>query len=932
MFTFLRTVDKLSVLSEVQALGEPQRGCLSSKTLWIELKLDTSVKSFDLKKYRFRFSVMSEEITPLMNQYFKIKSQYPDDILFFRMGDFYEMFGEDAKAASKILGIALTSRGQIKGEKIPLAGIPYHAADRYLAKLLRAGRKVVVCEQVEDTKLAKGIVKRDVVEIITPGTVTVDGVIEGASNNYLISLIADKQELGLAVIDLTTGEFKVDQGEASKMIEKIKVLNPVELVCPEVWQEERKKELGLSDDNVTFTNLEMWKFDHDFAQKILTEHFKVTSLDGFGCQGLKLGISAAGAILAYLKQTKKAFLSHINKISPWMETEQMFLDRNTIRNLELLTAMGTGQRANTLFSLLNKTRTAMGARLLKSWIIQPLLNVNRIIERQDAVEELFKNNDMSDSLEEKIKRVGDLERLSGKIGYGKANPKDMIWLKDSLSVMPDLKSILGDAKSELLNDARENIPDTTELVGLIERAITDEPPFVLTDGGIIKSGYSSDLDSLKGQIKGSKDWIAGLRQQERKRTNIPSLKVGFNKVFGYFIEVTKPHLSKVPPEYIRKQTMVNAERFVTQELKDKEAHILGAEEKIFKLEYDLFLDIRAKIAEKTAQIQRSAEVVAQLDVLLSLKEIAAKYNYVRPQIDSSDEIAIEEGRHPVIENILDAGTFVPNDTKIDTESEQVHIITGPNMAGKSTYLRQVGLIVLLAQMGSFVPARNARIGVVDRIFTRVGAMDYLVLGQSTFLVEMNETANILNNATPKSLILLDEVGRGTSTFDGLSIAWAVTEHIHNNPKIGSRTLFATHFHELTELAKFLRRVKNYNVAVKEWGDEVIFLRKIVPGGCDDSYGIQVARLAGIPKQVLERAKEILAELENGEVRQQRVPEALNQFGSGQAKPKPVSYQLSIFSPKDAQIAEELKKLDLDKLTPIEALNKLSELKKKAEEQ
>ncbi|MFQ6116376.1 MAG: DNA mismatch repair protein MutS, partial [bacterium] len=553
----------------------------------------------------------------------------------------------------------------------------------------------------------------------------------------------------------------------------------------------------------------------------------------------------------------------------------------------------------------------------------PLLNVGRIIERQDAVEELFKDHDLSDSLEKKIKRIVDLERLSGKIGYGKANPKDLIWLRDSLSVIPDLRSILSDAKSDLLNHIKENLPDTTALVNLIETSIVDEPPFILTEGGIIKSGYSSDLDSLKDQIKGSKDWIAGLQEQERKRTGIPSLKVGFNKVFGYFIDVTKPHMSKVPQEYIRKQTMFNAERFVTQELKEKEAHILGAEEKIFKLEYDLFLDIRSKIGERTAEIQRTAEMVAQLDVLLGLKEVAEKYNYVRPQIDSSDEIIIEEGRHAVIENILDAGTFVPNDTKIDIQNEQVHIITGPNMAGKSTYLRQVGLIVLLAQMGSFVPAKKAKIGVVDRIFTRVGAMDYLALGQSTFLVEMNETANILNNATPKSLILLDEVGRGTSTFDGLSIAWAVTEHIHNNPKIGSKTLFATHFHELTELAKFLPRVKNYNVAVKEWGDEVIFLRKIVPGGCDDSYGIQVARLAGVPKQVLERAKEILADLENDEVRQKRVPES---------KPKPVSYQLSIFSPKDTQIIEELKKLDLDKLTPIEALNKLNELKKKAEEQ
>jgi DNA mismatch repair protein MutS len=748
-------------------------------------------------------------------------------------------------------------------------------------------------------------------------------------------LTGDEEKIGLAMIDLTTGEFKADQGEKSKIIEKIKVLNPAEILCPETWAEEKKKELRFLNENVTLTSLETWKFDYDFAQKILTEHFKVASLEGFGCssgsagQDLKLGISAAGAVLAYLKQTKKISLSHINKISPSIEGEQMFLDTNTIRNLELLTAMGTGERSNTLFSLLNKTKTAMGSRLLKNWIIRPLLHGDKIKERQDATEELFKNHDLSFSLEKKINKIADLERLSGKIGYGKANPKDLIWLKDSLSVIPELRSILGDAKSNLLFSIKENLPDTTGLVNLIKNSIVDDPPFILTEGGIIKPGYSLELDSLNNQIKGSKDWIAGLQEEERKRTGIPSLKVGFNKVFGYFIEVTKPHLSKVPEDYIRKQTMVNAERFVTQELKEKEALILGAEEKIFKLEYELFLEIRSKIAEKTDQIQKTGELVAQLDVMLALKEVAEKYNYVRPQIDSSDEIIIEEGRHPVIENILDPGTFVPNDTKIDSQNEQIHIITGPNMAGKSTYLRQVGLIVLLAQIGSFVPAKKAKIGVVDRIFTRVGAMDYLALGQSTFLVEMNETANILNNATPKSLILLDEVGRGTSTFDGLSIAWAVTEHIHNNPKIGSKTLFATHFHELTELAKFLPKVRNYNVAVKEWGDEVIFLRKIVPGGCDDSYGIQVARLAGIPKGVLERAKEILAELENGELTQQKLPEPLNHFGSGQAKPKPVSYQLSIFSPKDAQIVEELKKLDLEKLTPIEALNKLNELKKKA---
>lgn len=865
---------------------------------------------------------MPEDITPLMRQYFEIKNQYPEEIVFFRMGDFYEMFGEDAKAASQILGIALTSRGQIKGEKIPLAGVPYHAAERYLSKLLKAGKKVVICEQVEDPKKAVGIVKREVTEIVTPGTVTLDGVIEGAQNNYLASLSEEEDKMGWSILDLTTGEFKLEEGEKNKIMEKLAVLSPSEIIIPNSWSDEKIKHLNLSWGGVTLSRLDGWKFDYDFAYRLLIEHFKVSSLEGFGCQNLKLGISAAGAILAYLKQTKKPLLAHINRVSPFFEEETMFLDANTIRNLELLTSLGSGEKGPTLYFLLNRTKTAMGARLLKSWIIHPLLNVEKIKERQEAIFNLLQNKSLSDDLISRIKKVSDLERLAGKIGYGKATPRDLIWLKNSLSQIPEIKSSLENAKSSLLNSMKENLPDTSHLVGLIENSIMDEPPLIMTEGGIIKSGFSKDLDLLKENIKESKQWIASLQEKERKRTGISSLKVGFNKIFGYYIEVTKPHLSKVPPEYTRKQTMVNAERFVTSELKEKEAYILGAEEKIFQLEYDLFLEIRSKVAEDTQKIQKTAELLATLDVLLSLKEVAEKHSYARPELDSNDEIIIEEGRHPVIENILEPGSFVPNSTKINSQDEQIHVITGPNMAGKSTYLRQVGLIVLLAQIGSYVPARSAKIGVVDRIFTRVGATDYLTLGQSTFLVEMIETANILNNATSKSLILLDELGRGTSTFDGLSIAWAVTEYIHNHPKVSAKTLFATHYHELTELAKFLPRVKNYNVAVKEWGDEIIFLRKIVPGGCDDSYGIQVARLAGIPKQVLERAKDILAELENGELSYQEHPVV---------KPKPVSYQLSIFSPKDNPIVEELKKLSLEKMTPLEALNQLNELKRKAEE-
>ncbi|UCB52601.1 MAG: DNA mismatch repair protein MutS [Candidatus Zixiibacteriota bacterium] len=856
-----------------------------------------------------------------MRQYFKIKSKYPEEIVFFRMGDFYEMFGEDAKVASRILGIALTSRGQIKGEKIPLAGIPHHAGDRYLAKLLRAGKKVVVCEQVEDPKQAKGIVKRDVVEVITPGTVTVDGVIDGGESNYLASLFGDGKRLGLSILDLTTGEFKLDQGEESRMLDRLGVLNPSEIILTDGWPEEKRKNLTSSVAETTLTTLEGWKFDYDIAYRMLLEHLKVSSLHGFGCEEMRLGISAAGAILAYLKQTKKSLLAHVNKISPFFEEGLMVLDANTVRNLELLSSLRGEEEGPTLLSLLNRTRTAMGARLLRNWIVRPLLHPDKIRERQGAIGELIRNKGLSSDLTGQIKSISDLERLAGKIGCEKVNPKDLIWLRDSLRLMPGIRSMLKAADSELLISVREDLPDTSDLVRLIENSMVDDPPLVLTEGGIVKSGFSSELDSLRQKIKGSKQWIAGLQEEERKRTGIPSLKVGFNKVFGYFIEVTKPHLSKVPQEYVRKQTMVNAERFVTPQLKEREAHILGAEEKIFRLEYDLFLELRSKVAEDTGKIQRTAELAAILDVLLSLKEVAERHNYVLPEIDSGEEIVIEEGRHPVIETVLEAGSFVPNDTRIDGQKEQIHIITGPNMAGKSTYLRQVGLMVLLAQMGSYVPAKSAKIGLVDRIFTRVGATDYLTLGQSTFLVEMIETANILNNATPRSLILLDEVGRGTSTFDGLSIAWSVTEYIHNNPGISAKTLFATHYHELTELARFLPRVRNYQVAVKQWEGEIIFLRKIVPGGCDDSYGIHVARLAGIPAKVLKRARKILSDLESGE---------MSSLEAGRTVSEPAAYQLSIFSAKDNLIAEELKKMDLDKLTPIQALNKLNELKRKAE--
>jgi len=861
--------------------------------------------------------------TPLMSQYYRIKSQYPAEILFFRMGDFYEMFGEDAKIASKILGIALTSRSHGKSERVPLAGVPYHAAERYISRLIKAGKKGVICEQVEDPKKAKGIVKRDVVEIITPGTITIDNIIDEQSNNFLASLIQGKDKMGLAFIDLTTGEFKIDQGLPSKILERILTITPSEILLPEEWTSEKIKNLKLNNEKITITQTEGWRFSYDFAYRTLTEHFKSKSLEGFGCERMRLGITAAGAALSYLTQTKKTSLDHITKISPVVYTDQMFLDSTTLRNLEIFHSMGSEDKKNTLFCLLNRTKTPMGSRKLKNWIARPLLDMKAIRKRHDAVDEMIKNKSISEDLSKKLDRIMDLERLTGKLGYGKANPKDLIGLRDSLKVIPEIIDLLESAKSELLQGIKSNIPQPKELVNLIEKSICDEPPVILTEGGIIKRGYDRNLDLLKNEIASNRGWIANLQQKERKRTQIPSLKVGFNKVFGYFIEVTKPHLSKVPQEYIRKQTMVNAERFITPELKQKEEIILGAEEKIAQIEYELFLDIRSKVAEKTEDIQKTAELLATLDVILSFGEKALDQNYTRPEIYESDEIEIQDGRHPVVEKILE-GEFVPNDTKID-QDQKIHVITGPNMAGKSTYLRQVGLIVLMAQMGSFVPAKKAKIGIVDRIFTRVGALDNIALGQSTFLMEMAETANILNNATSRSLILLDEIGRGTSTFDGLSIAWAVTEFIHDHPDLRCRTLVATHYHELTELAKSLPQVKNFNVAVKEWEDEVIFLRKIVPGGCDDSFGIHVAKLAGIPKEVLDRAKEILIDLEQGELSYGKLPKPTQ-------KPKVKQYQLSIFSAKDNLLTQELKRIDVNKITPLEALNKLEELKKKAEEE
>jgi len=859
---------------------------------------------------------MSELNTPLMKQYLQIKKDYPHEILFFRMGDFYEMFGDDAKVASQILGIALTSRSHGKTDRVPLAGVPYHSAERYLTKLVQAGKKVVICEQTEEASPSKKLVKREVVEIITPGTVTLDQVIENQKNHYLAGLIEDEKEMGLALVDLTTGEFKIDQNQKGKILEELEVLSPAEILIPDSWLEEKIKYLQAFAANSHFTGFENWKYDYDSAHKNLTEQLQVASLEGFGCQNLKLGIVAAGAVLSYLKETKKTLLSHLNKISVLQDKGEMFLDANTIRNLELFPSSASGPSIS-LFSVLNRTKTAMGGRLLKSWLGKPLLSLPKILDRQNAIAELVLNSEAKSGLGEKLSFISDLERLSGKIGYGKATPKDLLGLKESLKIVPVIQKQLTALKSPLLKSIKDNFPKADDLVNLIESSISDDPPLVLNEGGMIKKGFDSDLDKLREMVSKNKEWILNLQKEEREKSGISSLKVGYNQVFGYYIEVTTPHLAKVPANYIRKQTLTNAERFITPELKEREDLILNAQETINLKEYELFLQIRSQVAERTKDIQKTAELLSAIDVLTALASVATDFGYTRPEVNQASEVLIKEGRHPVLEKVLDSGRFIPNETRL-SDSELIHIITGPNMAGKSTYLRQVGLIVLLAQMGSFVPAQKAKIGIVDRIFTRVGAMDNITLGQSTFLVEMNETANILNNATSKSLILLDEIGRGTSTFDGLSIAWAVTEHIHN--QIQAKTLFATHYHELTELATFLPQVKNYNVAVKESKGEVIFLRKIVPGGCDDSYGIEVAKLAGIPKEVLERAKDILTQLEEGEVTVKKIPmtkvERLNLS------------QKTLFEEHESHIEKELKRLEVEKMTAIEALNKLAEWKRK----
>jgi DNA mismatch repair protein MutS len=856
-----------------------------------------------------------DKLTPLMEQYYRIKQNYPDKILFFRMGDFYEMFGEDAEEAAPILEIALTSRAHGKAApKVPLAGIPYHALEKYLGRLIEAGKKVVICEQTEDPKLAKGLVKREVVEVITPGTYTA-GSDNGHRFNYLAAIVRDGNDYGLSYLELSTGDFYLDDILEDDVIDRLRTLDPKEIVLDDS-DEYLKSKVRLYLPNATISKLDSWKFDRQTAHQKLVDHFKVDNLEGFGIDNSNSGICSAGGILYYMDENKLIDLKHIRAVKIPHFEENMFLDSSTLENLEIFSSPS----GKSLFTILNRTRTSMGARRLRQALQAPLRNLKKIKTRQNNITRLIEDRQLLRDMSELMKSISDLERISGRLGRAKAGPRDIHTLRVSLEASAKLTELAKelDFSGHALTD--EDIVEVERTAEQIATAIVEEPPMGYHDGGIFRPGYDQALDDLKESISESQKWIAGLQAEEKGRTGIPSLKVGFNKVFGYYIEVTKTHLDKVPADYIRKQTLVSAERFITEELKKKEEIILSAEEKINRLEENLFLELREELSLKIELIQKAARFVAEADLVVSLASCAISFNYIKPELNNGDRIKIINGRHPVIEQILPSGKFVPNDTEVDTKKSQMHIITGPNMAGKSTYLRQVGQIVLLAQVGSYIPAESAEIGLVDRIFTRVGATDKITLGQSTFLVEMNETANILHNCTENSLILLDEIGRGTSTYDGLSIAWAVSEYLHETEGKQAKTLFATHYHELTRLANRFKRIKNFQVAVKEWQDQIIFIRKIIPGGCDDSYGIFVAQLAGVPKEVTDRSRTILRLLEGGkflsEIKSDSTAEEVNLFAHKYGK------QNHHFE----KVMEKLKNLDPEQTTPLEALNILVKLK------
>ncbi|WKZ70768.1 MAG: DNA mismatch repair protein MutS [Melioribacteraceae bacterium] len=863
-------------------------------------------------------------VTPLMTQYYKIKEKNPDTILLFRVGDFFETFEEDAKLASKVLGITLTKRANGAAGEVPLAGFPHHAIDTYLPKLVRSGYRVAVCEQVEDPKFAKGIVRRDVVEVVTPGVALSDKLLDHKKNNYLLAIYLKSDIVGLSFCDISTGEFFAYEVHQRELVNQFGLISPAEILISKKQKTIIEPIIEKATNSVRVTKIDDWIFNYDYANDILRDQFNTKTLKGFGIENLDAGLIAAGGILNYLRDTQRANLTHINKIALYNPSDYMQLDYSTKRNLEITFTMQEGTREGSLISILDKTETAMGGRMLKKWISAPLRKLEPILQRQECVTEFFENKTLRKNLQNEFKEIGDLERLISRICTGRATPREIVHVKLSLKKIPLVKQLLDQAGSKTIKAINEKLIDLENLIEKIETSINDEPPLSIVDGGVIRKGFSLELDELRDLSTNAKSWIANLQKTERERTGISSLKVSFNKVFGYYIEISNAHKDKIPDNYIRKQTLVNSERYITPDLKDYEDKVLNAQENILKLESTLFDQIRKEVALETERIQLNANLIAMLDCYLSFAECAEQYNYVKPTIDDSDELDIKNGRHPVVERILSPGEkFTPNNCRLSNSDNQIIILTGPNMAGKSVYLRQVGLIVLLAQIGSYIPAKEAKIGLVDRIFTRVGASDNIAAGESTFLVEMQEAANILNHATDKSLILLDEIGRGTSTFDGISIAWAITEYIHENPNVSAKTLFATHYHELNEMASIFPRIKNYKVEVREYDDKVIFLHKVSQGGADHSYGIQVAQMAGLPEFVTKRAKEILFNLEDKELTPYEIKKAkLAKFKNHD------EMQISMFEVKDDKLRQEISNMQLEGLTPLDALNKLNELQKK----
>lgn len=870
-------------------------------------------------------------LSPMMQEYLKTKEEYKDCILFYRLGDFYEMFFDDALLVTKELELTLTGKDCGLKERAPMCGIPYHAAETYINRLIERGHKVAICEQVEDPKKAKGLVKREVIRIVTPGTTLDATSLDEGKNNYLMSIVSVEDRFGCAIADITTGDcFLTEMASAQKLLDEINKFTPAEIICNDAFcmngvdVDDLKNRL-----KICVFSLDSWYFDDDTCRRVLKEHFHVNNLEGLGIQDYDNGIIAAGALFLYLRETQKSALSQMTSIRPYFAEKYMLIDSSSRRNLELVETLREKQKRGSLLWVLDKTKTAMGARMLRSLVEQPLIDAEKINRRLSALEELNEKPMLRDEIREYLNPVYDLERLISRISYKSANPRDMVAFASSLEMIPYIKQILKDFQAPILKQIYEDMDSLEDVTDLIKRSIVEDPPLAQKDGGIIREGYNENVDKFRRSRTDGKKWLTELEARERERTGIKSLKIKYNRVFGYSLEVTNTFKNQVPENYIRKQTLANAERYITDELKELEDLILGAEDKLYALEYELFSEVRDKVGEEVLRIQKTAKAIAALDVFASLALVAQRNNYVRPKVNEGGVIDIKNGRHPVVEQMIENDMFIPNDTYLDNGKKRISIITGPNMAGKSTYMRQTALIVLMAQVGSFVPAEKATIGIVDRIFTRVGASDDLASGQSTFMVEMTEVANILRNATSKSLLILDEIGRGTSTFDGLSIAWAVVEHISSTKLCGAKTLFATHYHELTELEGKISGVNNYCIAVKEKGDDIVFLRKIVKGGADKSYGIQVAKLAGVPDSVIQRAKELVEELSDADI-----TAAVKDLTAPKKKQKVVydqvdMAQMSLFDTvQDNDIIEEIRNIDIGNLTPMEALNTLYNLQNK----